>query len=141
MYQVVTLLELLFVKHSFSLTSLNFQLHWTFFCLTFFCVRKPKVLCSSSAARYLKRGPLCKAGGSGREESKKQPPPSPAFLCFENVHERKPDRKKTMNRQNRSFCDHFMLFYLFYPLELLSDAIYLQAEQYDTANTTQKTSL
>ena len=40
-----------------------------------------------------------------------------------------PDRKKIMNR---SFRDHFMLFY---PPELLSYVIQLQAEQYDTANT------
>ena len=33
---------------------------------------------------------VCEAGGSGREELKKYPPPSPAVLLFTNVCERKP---------------------------------------------------
>ena len=37
---------------------------------------------------------VCEAGGSGREELNRFPPPSPAVLWIMNVHETKPRQKK-----------------------------------------------
>ena len=63
---------------------------------------------SSSAASYVQRWALCSnhsakclwGGGSGREELKKQPPPSIAVLWIVNVRERNPDRQT--NKKGKS---------------------------------------
>ena len=45
---------------------------------------------------------MYKAGGSGKEELNKKPPPTPTVVLIVNVHEKKRDRKKATNTIHKS---------------------------------------
>ena len=59
------------------------------------------------------------AGGSGREELKKWPPPSPAVLWFVNGREENPDRKKVKGRKVGNSLQLFTIN--FFEVSLLCD--------------------
>ena len=68
-------------------------------------------MCRGELSAVIAQLSVCEAAGSGSEELKKRPHPSPAVLRFVNVRERKP-RKKTKNKtkQKRIYFFSFSIY-------------------------------